>query len=133
MYFKTELANGSETYTFNLKAIHRINNPDPYYGLFECDGEECIQYIRSNGYIPEQLATLIIEVPDNEPQFKTFDRVLVRKDEDADGEPDTWVISYFMDKSVAGYRVLNGEWFDQCIPYEGNEHLLGTTNKPKEE
>ena len=76
---------------------------------------------------------LVFEVPDNESKFKPFDRVLVRKDENDDGEPDTWVISYFMDESVAGYRVLNGEWFDQCIPYEGNEHLLGTTNKPKEE
>lgn len=76
---------------------------------------------------------LVLEVPDNEPQFKPFDKVLVRKDENDDGDPDTWVISYFMDESIAGYRVLNGEWFDQCIPYEGNEHLLGTTDKPKEE
>jgi len=76
---------------------------------------------------------LVLEVPDNEPQLKPFDKVLVRKYEDADGEPDTWVISFFMDESIAGYRVLNGEWFDQCIPYEGNEYLLGTTNKPKED
>lgn len=66
-------------------------------------------------------------------EFKPFDKVLVRKDQNDDGDPDTWVISYFMDESIAGYRVLNGEWFDQCIQYEGNEHLLGTTDKPKEE
>ena len=69
----------------------------------------------------------------NKPQFKPFDKVLVREDENDDGGPATWVISLFMDESIAGYRVLNGEWFDQCIPYEGNEHLVGTTDKPKEE
>lgn len=76
---------------------------------------------------------LILEVPEEAPEhkFKPFDKVLVREYEDADGEPDTWVISFFMDESIAGYRVLNGEWFDQCIPYEGNEYLLGTTNNPE--
>ena len=74
---------------------------------------------------------LALEVPDNELQFKPFDKVLVRKDQNDEGEHDTWVISFFMDESIAGYRVLNGEWYDQCIPYEGNEHLVGTTNNPK--
>lgn len=76
---------------------------------------------------------LILEVPEEAPkhEFKPFDKVLVREYEDADGEPDTWVISFFMDESIVGYRVLNGEWFDKCIPYEGNEYLLGTTNNPE--
>jgi hypothetical protein len=126
VYFKTKLADGSETYTFNLKAIHCINNPDPYYGLFECDGEECIQYIRSNGYIPEQLVTLIIEVPDNEPQFKPFDKVLVREN-----DASLWRTGFYSHELDSKHCVC-GNYYPQCITYEGHEHLVGTTDKPKE-
>lgn len=101
---------------------------------------ELFTYYENGSYLRlyEHEKDLVLEVPDYEPQepqeprFKPFDKVLVRRNENEDGDPDTWVISFFMNDSVAGYRVLNGEWFDQCIPYEGNENLLGTTDKPKE-
>lgn len=132
VYFKTKQAYGSETYTFNLKSIHSINNSEcPYYGLFECNGEDCIQYIKLNGYIPEQLVYLIIEVLDNEPQFKPFDKVLVR---DCERGHPWWTPAIFQetDDSSAPY-MASGLWWEQCIPFEGNEHLVGTTDKPKEE
>ena len=61
-----------------------------------------------------------------EPEFKPFDRVLVRDEWDRE-----WRIDFFerMNKDkdeVYRYRCLNAYWC-QCIPYEGNEHLLGTT------
>ena len=31
------------------------------------------------------------------------------------------------------FAVCNGVSFTQCIPFEGNEHLLGTTDMPSEE
>ncbi len=101
------------------------------------DIEECTSfcaYDKDGAYIDEEHPKdLVLEVPDDEPQFKPFDKVLVRRDKNDDGDPDIWVISFFMDDSIAGYRVLNGEWFDQCIPYEGNEYLVGTTDKQKED
>ena len=65
-----------------------------------------------------------------EPVFKPFDRVLVRDD-----DIDEWHIDFFegMNKDKDApfwYRCLNYSW-EHCIPYEGNEHLLGTTGEPK--
>lgn len=79
---------------------------------------------------------LFLEVPDNgqtKHEFKPFDRVLVRNDEDEVDGADWWVISLFMDEGPAGYRVINGKWYDQCIPYEGNEYLAGKRDNPKED
>lgn len=74
---------------------------------------------------------LVLEVPDDEPQFKPFDKVLVR-DEDA----EEWETAHFSHiQNYNGYTIYvanNIRWL-QCIPYEGNEHLVGTTDKPKEE
>ncbi len=68
------------------------------------------------------------QVTDQEtkPQFKPFDKVLVR-----DCDTETWGCNLFgyIDKD-GDYMCVNGPW-SQCIPYEGNEHLLGTTNKPE--
>lgn len=58
------------------------------------------------------------------PQFKPFEKVLVR-----DGDQYEWQCNFFsgMDKENF-YLCVSARW-EQCIPYEGNEHLLGTTNK----
>lgn len=55
--------------------------------------------------------------------LKPFDQVLVR-----DFDDETWEINFFS-------RLLDNKHFKcldlsyvQCIPYEGNEHLLGTTD-----
>lgn len=74
---------------------------------------------------------LVLEVPDDEPKFKPFDRVLVR---DCDIDNKVWRCSIFSHYDVLNERFscVNGSW-KQCIPYEGNEDLVGTTNKPKED
>lgn len=56
-------------------------------------------------------------------EFKPFDKVLVR-----DNEDDIWEVSLFGYKDELYYRCDNGIPWIQCIPYDGNEHLLGTTN-----
>lgn len=63
---------------------------------------------------------------ETKPQFKPFDKVLVRINDKCD-----WVCNIFshMD-SDNEYVCLYMRW-PLCIPYEGNEHLLGTTNKPE--
>lgn len=59
-----------------------------------------------------------------EYQFKPFDKVLVRDDYE-----DEWRASFFshIRKGLSRY-VTTGLVWKFCIPYEGNEHLLGTTN-----
>lgn len=57
-------------------------------------------------------------------ELKPFDKVLVR-----DNEDDIWELSLFGYKDdELYYRCDNGIPWIQCIPYDGNEHLLGTTN-----
>lgn len=71
-----------------------------------------------------------IEDIKKEYQFKPFDRVLVRDDDE-----EEWGINLFSHyASVDSYRFVcsGNEGFNQCIPYEGNEELLGTTNSPKQ-
>jgi hypothetical protein len=55
--------------------------------------------------------------------LKPFDKVLVR-----DGA-GLWRPSLFGNDMIAGYRYFtsNGS-YKECIPYEGNEHLLGKTD-----
>lgn len=53
-------------------------------------------------------------------------RVLVRDFNDEKWIPGTWG---FYDKDVTNYPyIVCSSSFNQCIPYEGNEHLLGKTN-----
>lgn len=55
-------------------------------------------------------------------ELKPFDKVLVRDDED-----HAWQVSLFGYKDATIYRCNNGFSWNQCIPYFGNENLLGTT------
>lgn len=70
-------------------------------------------------FLPEKL---------NKYGIKPFDRVLVRDSVDC-----KWRCSIFFhmdeDKTYP-YECCNKYW-NFCIPYEGNEHLLGTTNNSK--
>ncbi len=60
-----------------------------------------------------------------EPEFKPFDRVLVR-----DFDDRVWIPHFYSHRDDTFsfiHRTIGGEGYQQCIPYEGNEHLLGTT------
>ena len=72
------------------------------------------------------LKTLEIEKPKCE--FKTFDKVLGRNEKD-----DVWdadLFSHYREESQYPFRCI-GFSRKYCIPYEGNEHLLGTRNNPE--
>lgn len=60
-------------------------------------------------------------------ELKPFDKVLVR-----DRKSDKWRVNLYGYKSSDGpYYCVYAGW-NYCIPYEGNEHLLGTTENVKE-
>ena len=66
-------------------------------------------------------------------QLKTFDRVLVRQ-----GSHDVWHPAFFqLYRPEARYYPFDtisnqgGYSFTQCVPYEGNEYLMGTIENAK--
>lgn len=62
-------------------------------------------------------------------EFKAFDRVLVR-----DSDDEKWSACLYSHKDSNSreyyHRMVGDAGFAQCIPYAGNEHLLGTTDRP---
>lgn len=72
----------------------------------------------------------IVELPKPEHEFKPFDRVLVR-----DNIIDIWtpyLYGLYSEDSMYPHFVLGGSRWKYCIPYEGNEHIIGTTKNPEE-
>ena len=61
--------------------------------------------------------------------LKPFDKVLVR----TKTFTPVWTIDFYdgyqpnIGGSFTPFGVIGGKYFQQCIPYEGNEHLRGTT------
>lgn len=59
--------------------------------------------------------------------LKPFDKVLVRSTDD-----DIWRPAIYGFTDSDRYYVVGGVYWRQCIPYEENKELLGTTNNPEE-
>jgi hypothetical protein len=95
--------------------------------LHECNLKG--EYMEGSGDYA-RLTNLVLEVPDNEPQFKPFDKVLVRHYNVSLWQP-AFFWKFFDELSKTPYYTIDGNKWEQCIQYEGNEHLVGTTDKPK--
>lgn len=80
-------------------------------------------------YNPETLQVEPVKVVEPKCSFKPFDKVLVRDDEE-----DVWKAGYFShyeeDDKIFPYVSVGG-YYKLCIPYEGNQHLLGTDKSPE--
>lgn len=83
----------------------------------------------------EQSYTIVVDcgritmVDKKAPDFKTYDKVLVRN------RKQSWKIDLFSHYEQFGsfrYRTLGG-YYEYCIPFDGNEHLVGVEVKDEEE
>ena len=115
-------------------------------GLLE-DGDFCTNIIHPSEWCPcfytfatEEVKDKLFEAMDKagytwdgetlkkkEPQFKPFEKVLVR-----DSELEEWrctFYSHFSSKDIY-HHITVGSMYAMCIPFEGNEHLVGTTKNP---
>lgn len=96
----------------------------------EEEKQKLFQAIKDNGYRWDAEAkTLEKEEKKEEKKDKfdiatlnPFDKVLVRNKEGVH-----WMMEFFERVYNTGYLCYKGIW-DMCIPYEGNEHLLDTTD-----
>lgn len=80
-------------------------------------------------YNPETLQVEPVKVVEPKCSFKPFDKVLVRCNEDS-----VWRCELFSHYNTFNKQcpyVCLSSVYKYCIPYEGNQHLLGTTNNPK--
>ena len=70
--------------------------------------------------------TLRVEPVKSECPIKPFDKVLIR-----DSKTQIWIANYFSlyneEDKYYPYVCMGGS-YRYCIPYKGNEHLLGTTD-----
>lgn len=102
----------------------------PIVALFDCNEYECVEAYSTNGskYIDKKSCDdLSLEVPNDTPQFKPYDKVLARRI-----KSDEWSCTFYSHFEGEHHNCM-GILFKYCIPYEGNEHLVGTTDEPKED
>lgn len=80
-----------------------------------------LEILEKEGYSWDEDKKVLKE---NIKHLKPFDKVLVRDSDNA-----SWQINLFSYNTTGYYKywTLTGGW-KQCIPFEGNEHLLGTSN-----
>ena len=79
-------------------------------------------------YNPETLRVEPVKVSEPKCSFKPFDKVLVRY---GNGIWGATFFSRYDNKSAWAYVGVDCINWEQCIPYEGNEHLLGTDKAPE--
>lgn len=108
----------------------------------DVSGNEALYCLRLEGKFVREgydsdidLVLEVLEVPEDEPQepqFKPFEQVLVR-----DSFYKTWYCDYFSHMGEEGrYMCVHAsatEFGKDIVPFAGNEHLVGTTDNPKEE
>lgn len=80
-------------------------------------------------YNPETLQVEPVKVAEPKCPFEPFQKVLVRCNEDS-----VWRCEFFSHYNTFNKQcpyVCLSSVYKYCIPYEDNQHLLGTTNNPK--
>lgn len=85
--------------------------------------EKLFKAIDKNGYTWDG-----VTLRKKESQFKPFDKVLVR-----DKESVKWkcaFYSHFEPSSAYPHVTASSGTYAMCIPFEGNEHLVGTSDNP---
>lgn len=92
------------------------------------DGFGRCNFLNRYKKVKEVEVTSIETLKKKKPQFKPFDKVLVR-----DNETLKWkcaFYSYFEPFSKYHHVIAGTGAYVMCIPFEGNEHLVGTTKNP---
>ena len=114
---------GTHSMDFNVSILKENFE---FYKSNDLDNEIALNealYIRHKSWNKEKN---ILEELKPKIELKPFDKVLVR-----DREDEVWEPAFFFrnlpQSNGYNYQTVGGEWRAYCIPYIGNESLLGTT------
>lgn len=131
VYGEVELVCVNNNYIFPISCRRRNGYEDSFTNdgrvYFDYPDAECVLFPSKDQRDWSKFG-VIDQATDHEAkhQFKPFDKVLVR-----DYNDNEWKCDFFSNMNEHGYYNCINSWWHQCIPYEGNEHLLGTTNEPE--
>ena len=106
---------------FGLLFADEVESSEEYRFATEEEKQQLFDALEKEGKAWDAEKKQIIDLK-QKVELKPFDKVLVRDDED-----HAWQVSLFGYKDATIYRCNNGFSWNQCIPYIGNENLLGTT------
>lgn len=110
----------------------KIQYTDAPFLFMEVDGDELTIKYLNNMEDFEKYTHREIKVEDilniEVPKFKPFQKVLVRDSDNQEWRPQFF--SYFRGEDSEYPYLCMGDSYKEMIPYEGNEHLLYTTNDP---
>ena len=126
-YFWNDKTNSLEKYKFKIgDKIQNINTKNKYK-VININHD---YYILENNYILDCNKQNNFEIIKFDlSTLKPYDKVLVRRQNNDQWEPQLFSC---LNNDTSGYyykTILVGSFsVKQCIPYEGNEHLAGTTN-----
>lgn len=106
---------------FGLLFADEVESSEEYRFATEEEKQQLFDALEKEGKAWDAEKKQIVDLKPN-IELKPFDKVLVR-----DFSKDKWSISFFSFKKEDFYVCINHCSWNQCIPYIGNESLLGTT------
>ena len=92
----------------------------------EAEKQQLFSALKKEGKAWDSVKKQIVDLKTKVDELKPFDKVLVRDGKDEIWEP-AFFFRYLSQFSGYNYQTLGGEWRVYCIPYIGNESLLGTS------
>lgn len=114
--FKKEVVNECMPFLYIHPDLHLLAGND-------------MEFFKNKEFVEIKADEILSIKIDKEYEFKPFDRVLVRE-----GHNCIWqgtFISHIIKNETYGWRIytITGSW-GEIIPFEGNEHLVGTSDSP---
>lgn len=106
---------------FGLLFADEVESSEEYRFATEEEKKQLFDALAKEGKAWDSEKKAIVDLKPK-VELKPFDKVLIR-----DFKDQAWQVSLFGYKDANNYYCCNGSCWNQCIPYIGNESLLGTT------
>ena len=115
-----------KTYRGSDSSCHCVTGEENRMFIVGHDANNAAEYLRESTI--DEIRSFIKEK--NKQRFKPFDKVIVKYNENDEWMCDIFSHMHESDYEGMQYACIGGCW-KHCLPYEGNEHLLGMTKNPE--